>query len=306
MGKFQSDQLVKRPSPIQQLGNWVFRLGGGIGESKFGVQQFRTESFATSSDSKSKPSTMPSDRFSGGRGYDGAMEMESMMDEDDSIVPTPLTTNEARQGAGRDKGLMDMAESKGERAKETPQFLAPPTSQLGDERNNSTAIAGERKSNDGKEVKTWALSGLGSLNIELTETGNSIEFYNLGDQPTLTATVINQYRLNWIAIALALLIAALGVLLTNRRFKSKVLFVSLVLLVACLVPLSGVSVDAFRTIIDLAILSGTFLSDLLCRGRNRQINGAVSFIGRCPNSLCTPVDYDLDRIWNSDSRAGDR
>lgn len=259
-GKFQSDQLVKRPSPIQQLGNWVFRLGGGIGEAKFGVQQFRTESIANLSDSKSKPSTMPSDRFSGGRGYDGAMEMESMMDEDDSIVPTPLTTNEARQGAGRDKGLMDMAESKGERAKAPPLFLAPNTSQLGDDQNKSTALAGERKSNDGKEVKTWALSGLGSLNIELTETGNSIEFYNLGDQPTLTATVINQYRLNWIAIALALLIAALGVLLTNRRFKSKVLFVSLVLLVACLVPLSGVSVDAFRTIIDLAILSGTFLA----------------------------------------------
>ena len=255
-GKFQSDQLVKRPSPIQQLGNWIFQLGGGIGKAKFGVQQFSTESITALSDSKSNPSMMPSDRFSGGIGNKEAMEMELMMDEEDSNLPI----TGAYRGAGRDKGLSQFESSEEGQTEETPQFQAPPTNQLGVEPNSGTALAGERKSKDGKEVKTWALSGLGSLNIELTETGNSIEFYNLGDQPNLTATVINQYRLNWIAIALALLIAALGVLLTNRRFKSKVLFVSLVLLVACLVPLSGVSMDAFRTIIDLAILSGTFVA----------------------------------------------
>ncbi|MDB2526592.1 hypothetical protein N9X53_07890, partial [Mariniblastus sp.] len=163
------------------------------------------------------------------------------------------------EGGERDfKG--GMVEFKEVPFKETLKWQAPPTSQLGDERGGGAASAGGREANDGKKVRTWALSGLGSLNIELTETGNSIEFYNLGDQPTLTATVINQSRLNWLAIALALLIAALGVLLTNRQFKSKVLFVTLVLLVACLVPLSGVSLDAFRTIIDLAILSGTFVA----------------------------------------------
>ena len=34
-GNFQSNQLVTRPSPIQQLGGWVYYLGGGIGRSNF-------------------------------------------------------------------------------------------------------------------------------------------------------------------------------------------------------------------------------------------------------------------------------
>jgi len=257
-GKFQSDQLVKHPSPIQQLGNWVFQLGGGIGKAKFGAQQVSTESITSLSDSKSNPSMMPSDRYSGRRSSNGAMEMESIMDEEDSIFPTPFTG--AGRVAGRDQGLSQFESSEEEQTEVSPQVKAPPTNQLNAKPNSGPALTGKRKSKDGKEVNTWALSGLGSLNIELTETGNSIEFYNLGDQPTLTATVINQYRLNWIAIALALLIAAFGVLLTNRQFKSKVFFVALVLLVACLVPFAGTSVSAFRTIIDLAILSGTFVT----------------------------------------------
>ena len=72
----------------------------------------------------------------------------------------------------------------------------------------------EEKPNTTKEKsKPVALSGLRSLDIKLTDTGNAIEFYNLGEQPTLTATVVHQSRLNWVAIAFAFLIAALGVLL---------------------------------------------------------------------------------------------
>ena len=266
-GKFQSDQLVKRPSPIQQLGNWVYHLGGGIGETSIGVQQFRETSSAYSSDSKSEPSMMPSASELGEWDFDGEDDMG--------------------------KSSMGMEKSEEEPAKETFKWQAPPTSQLGDERGGGAASAGGREANDGKKVRTWALSGLGSLNIELTETGNSIEFYNLGDQPTLTATVINQSRLNWLAIALALLIAALGVLLTNRQFKSKVLFVTLVLLVACLVPLSGVSLDAFRTIIDLAILSGTFVAIYFV------VAAIVKSLGRSVSLVAarTPLVLLLIMIW---------
>lgn len=287
-GKFQSDQLVKRPSPIQQLGNWVYRLGGGIGETNIGVQQFLETSTTYSFDSQSEPSMMPSDSDLGERGNEEAMEMELNMVERDSNL-----FNGEFKGPGKHDGLMGMGEREEEHAKETPQWQAPPTSQFGDERGGGAASAGGREANDGKKVRTWALSGLGSLNIELTETGNSIEFYNLGDQPTLTATVINQSRLNWIAIALALLIAALGVLLTNRQFKSKVLFVTLVLLVACLVPLSGVSLDAFRTIIDLAILSGTFVAIYFV------VAAIVKSLGRSVSLVAarTPLVLLLMMIW---------
>ena len=96
-----------------------------------------------------------------------------------------------------------------------------------------------KKITKGKKASLWALSGLRSLDIELTDTGNAVEFYNLGEQPVLTATIVHQSRMNWIAIALAFLIAAVGVSLTNGNFKSKVTFVVTILLLASLVPLAG-------------------------------------------------------------------
>ena len=150
-----------------------------------------------------------------------------------------------------------------ERYSRTPQLGAPARkSDLSPKPEDSKPERFAKGSDDDerKKASLWALSGLRSLDIELTDTGNAIEFYNLGEQPTLTATVVHQSRLNWVAIAFAFLIAALGVLLTNRKLKSKVLFVMIILLVACLVPLVGVSFDAFRTIIDLAILAAVFVA----------------------------------------------
>ena len=240
-GKFQSDQLVSRPSPIQQLGLWVYWLGGGIGEGNYGGQQARSRQVAGGfpaqdesgdrasiwSPSSAFESKVSGDDF-GKPGKEYFKRSPNKTPKTESIVPQ-LLEDEFQAGEGR--------------ASREREPATEPVAQI----------------DDGKSAQSWALSGLRSLNIELTDTGNSIEFYNLGEQPTLTATVVNHSRLNWIAIALALLIATLGVLLTNRKFNSKVLFVSLVLLVACLVPLAGVTFDTFRTIVDLATLAAVFV-----------------------------------------------
>ena len=261
-GKFQSDQLFKRPSPIQQLGYWVYQLGGGV-SSWYGIKQHRDASASVEQvepyefDKRHPHIALPEDAVS------------EMADGGKSLEP------------GRAQGSDDPFKDSGGSGEKKPASL-------------------------------WALSGLGSLSIELTDTGNAIEFYNLGEQPILAATVVNHWRLNWIAIALALLIAAAGVLLTGRRLRSKVLFVILVLLIACLIPLAGASVDAFRTIVDLAILAAVvvgiyFVLAALCRLLVRSLSLVaariplmmllIAFtIGFCNQSHAQQVVRDADQL----------
>ncbi len=237
-GKFQSDQLVGRPSPIRQLADWVYRLGGGIGASSFG-RQLASEAGFTGGGGRLAP---PDARIADAMAAD-----EVTLPVRESNLPKTLPA---------DQPVADM---------KRPSAAPPAPGKSGEVRGLKSEPADPSSRGLGpldaaKAPTNWALSGLRSLDIVLTDTGNSIEFYNLGEQPTLTATIVNQSRLNWIAIALAMMIAALGVLLTPRRRKSKLVYVLLVLLIACLVPLAGVAFDAFRTIIDLAILAAVFVA----------------------------------------------
>ena len=207
-GKFQSDQLVARPSPIQQLGNWVYRLGGGIGNSYY--RRARTRSMILPTDDsitwqKALDNAFESKSENGGRGFgsgsrpdDSPLRGHAIGDELEESEPDPFAKKKIPP-------------------QEAPATDPPSSKAPG---NPSGGQAGERfrdsgPDDDRKKQSLWALSGLRSLNIQLTDTGNAIEFYNLGEQPTLTATVVHQSRLNWIAIAFAFMIAALGLSLIH-------------------------------------------------------------------------------------------
>ena len=110
------------------------------------------------------------------------------------------------------------------------------------------------------ETRRWALSGLRSLDIELTDTGNSIDFYNLGEQSTLNATIVNQSRLNWLALAVSLLLAAFGVLLTHGRLDVKLFFLINILLVAAVAPLVAGVDDVFRSVLEMGLLAAVFVA----------------------------------------------
>ena len=211
-GKFQSDQLVAQPSPVQQLGDWVYCLGGGIGWPSV------SNNYVTASAVLNSGST-------------------DVWDESLSMEPDSL---ELPMDAFEDSVV---EKKSGATTKSRPEEETD-----------------KKKITKGKKASLWALSGLRSLEIELTDTGNAVEFYNLGEQPVLTATIVHQSRMNWIAIALAFLIATVGVSLTNGKFKSKVTFVVAILLLASLLPLVGAFFDTFRTIIDLAILAAVFVA----------------------------------------------
>lgn len=258
-GNFQSDQLEKQPSPIEQLGYWIYQLGGGIGQ--FGVvSQLQATILTEGKDANLAAPSSAQDVTAMKR-----PDSETLTEGDDpfgQLDDKPAPKSPANSGRGRET-----------RESETRKPIG------------RTAVDSAKS---GEEVRFWALSGLRSLDIKLTDTGNSIGFYNLGDQPTLQATVVNQSRINWMAITLALLIAALGVMLTRGKFKSKIFFLLLIVLVAGLVPLAGATFDAFKTVIDLAILTAVFLAIyFVVAALIIMASKSVTMIGaRLPLMLC--------------------
>ena len=268
-GKFQSDQLVTRPSPIQQLGVWVYRLGGGAGRSVSASANRRSRNYDFASISEKafqSKANMQRGFGSGARPDDSA----------------PMEADEAEETEMRPQGNRP----------QEPSFLPgtdpePAVEGQGQQGQGQGWQSVEPEGKDRKKQMLWALSGLRSLNIQLTDTGNATEFYNLGEQPILTATVVHQSRLNWIAIAFAFLIAALGVLLTNRKLKSKAFFVMVILVLACLVPLAGGSFDAFRTVVDLAILSALLIAIYFV------VAGSIKLLGRTLTLVARQLPFFL-------------
>ncbi len=264
-GKFQSDELVKRPSPIETLGYWVYRLGGGIGETgvlaraESWMKRAPTAKMANQVDESLifEPSDMAISGMAGQFADEKAKDSQLPPPPPLPGIPPQNEPPQDRPAGGlepaNEAAPITQFESGGQGGMGAGSGLASRSAQNGD-------AGGVQQLSKGKQASLWALSGLRSLDIELTDTGNAIDFYNLGEQPVLTATIVNQSRVNWVAIVVALLIAAIGVLLTNRKLKSKFFFIIFILLIACLVPLIGVGFNAFRTIVDLAILAAVFVA----------------------------------------------
>ena len=258
-GKFQSDQLVAQPSPVQQLGDWIYCLGGGIGWPSVSTD-YVTASGRLNDIAPAEPDRAFDKRRGFGSGSTGDW------DESESIE-LDLFSEEIPEDAFEDSVV---EKKSGATTKSRPEEETD-----------------KKKITKGKKASLWALSGLRSLDIELTDTGNAVEFYNLGEQPVLSATIVNQSRMNWIAIALAFLIAAVGVSLTNGSFKSKVTFVVAILLLASLVPLAGAFIDTFRTIIDLAILAAVFVAIYFV------VAGLVKLVGRSLTQVAKQINFLL-------------
>ncbi len=272
-GNFQSDQLTMPRSPIGQLGEWVYRLGGGVGTVRRVSGRAAVSGRAPYFGDVSQPMVKSNPLV------DAQNELDFKNNGSDPSVNDELALSTEEYGEPSLPSL------------KLPQALNPPQERLTEKAEQEMRGFGGGGSGIGggvgggiggalggggdggfgggvdptqsqarKKANLWALSGLRSLNIQLTDAGNAIEFYNLGEQPVLTATVVNKTRLNWIAIALAILIAALGVLLTGGKLKSKVLFLVVVLSIACLLPLVGVWFDTFGIIVDLVILAVVFVA----------------------------------------------
>jgi hypothetical protein len=83
----------------------------------------------------------------------------------------------------------------------------------------------------------WALAGVRSLKIELERLGETIAFQSLGVDPELNATLANRRRVEALAYGLAIAVGLVGLALTNRRPRTKTLYVLVIGLATTLIPL---------------------------------------------------------------------
>ena len=244
---YQSPQLDFRPSVLKQLGDWLYYLGGGIGgfgpfEAQFASERLRQISIAGHNyhDSSKKPqrsaefgdSDAPSAAIGGQRadsGVDNGHDIEPVAPASESAEETKRISGEsaAKEIAGQQGGRL-----------------------------NDPSPAKPIDSITGETVQSYlALRGLRSLQIDLTQSNNAFEFFSLGSSSQIRATVVHHSRLNWLAIAGALLIGAIGVGLTRCRNGIKLAFVLTVLLLGGLFPLAGPIFEALRPLAELSLLA---------------------------------------------------
>lgn len=87
-----------------------------------------------------------------------------------------------------------------------------------------------------QESFRWALEGVRSLPIELGEQGHRVTFVSLGGRPVLSATLVQETRLLFVAAGLAVLVAACGVVVVGRSWRARARVVASAILLTLAVP----------------------------------------------------------------------
>ncbi len=247
---FQSDQINKPPL-IERLGYWINAIGGGIEDGFLDGQSVNWTGGMQVNSAQSRPTFAAKNMAPVDGRFDDAPARSAPVTAtpDQNAIRVNRGGAEAEISAGLD-------EAKGERDSQTVDA---------EERKPlpKTATAVDSPAQEAKrqtKMSLWALQGLRSLKIQLTETDNSIDLLSLGEQPELQANVSNQNRIQWLAMAIALLIGFIGITLTRRSVGTKFLFLALVVLAACLLPVAGSWFDAFYPIVDFAVLSAVLVA----------------------------------------------
>ncbi len=159
----------------------------------------------------------------------------------------------------------------------------------------SAEKAVESKSNtraSAKGGKLWALEGVRSLTIELNTQSNGEHVYltSLGIEPRAEVTVVNQSRLNWLALLLGVVVFCIGAFVIARNRRSRFIFISA--LAACIAhPLTGWDVELapLTASVLLALLTLVFFS-LICFLWTRvheRIEKRAAFHSQAPSVLAT-------------------
>ncbi len=123
------------------------------------------------------------------------------------------------------------------------------------------------------QKQLWALEGLRSLSIHLENAPNQnvYSLQSLGHEPYTEVTLVHKARLDWLAIAVGILVFLSGLLFVKPNLNARVRYFFVVGLIAFLVPpVSGYVVElepiSQAMITALAILAITLvLTDLVQR-----------------------------------------
>ncbi len=104
--------------------------------------------------------------------------------------------------------------------------------------------------------QSWALEGISSLNIKLTEQNDKDPaFLSLGVAPRLQLTLVENNRLRMLVAATGMLVLLMGVVLTRRSAKTKIRFIIAVALLSSLIPLVFDGANSLAETFDIAFFA---------------------------------------------------
>ena len=294
---FQSSRANQRPSLLRRLGNWLSFFGensmplADVSKLSRASQSYQVDSIKMAG-AKARPAFREASSWADQRSNRQNNEPDEIVGRIQSGGEAQLPKNSAPSDAGGGGGRGG-ERGKGGGGSKRGGRGGPPVKSA--ERNGRELDDGTVKKLASTTLETnpryakqnWALSGLRSLDIELTEKGHSVDFFSLGQHTTLKATIVNDSKIKWIATGVALLIGFLGILLTHQRPGKQLGYLLAILLIACLLPLLGQVFDGFQPLSDGALLAVIGLAIYF------GIVALVMRVGRTVNLIATRLSLLL-------------
>lgn len=262
------------PWRLKQVASLLVTLGGGVRPFRWSELGARVVPQATA------PVELAADsrRF---EPTDGVMDApaEPAAGAAPAAPPLPALVDELQQAgqAGEEKDAAGV------------EFAEKAKNELGDAKNLGSAApnrpTGETRGEAGGEQvwfrQSWALEGVRSLPIDLDQTGASMTYQSLGGAPRLTATLVDEGRVRFAAVGLAVLAGGLGLALTRRRWRGRAVAVVLILLGAVAGPAVA---DLVYGLDANAVCEPAFLVGLILLPFYAAVDLIGWLAGRCP--LC--------------------
>lgn len=211
-----------RPTVIETLSNWSVALGGGIFELI--SPQFSMATTVDNSMSMDQPST-------------AILELE----EDESI--------NLRGGIALQEGL-SLSEQPSDQApavnlpSRTPILMIPPGPPVQKKKDEASS----------KAFESWAIQGLRSLNIQLNDSTNAVEFNRL-DGSTMNAKLVNTSRVVWLASGITVLLLGISMLMTNASNRMKFIWLITLLIMAQALSFFTSAMPVFDSVIEMILFA---------------------------------------------------
>ena len=260
------------PWRLKQVASWLVTLGGGVRPFRWSdlgawVVPQATAPVELVADSRSfEPTDMDAPAEPAAGAAPAAPPLPALVDE-----------------------LQQAGEAREEKDAAGVEFAEKAKNELGDAKNFGSAAparpTGETRGEAGGEQvwfrQSWALEGVRSLPIDLDQTGASMTYQSLGGAPRLTATLVDEGRVRFAAVGLAVLAGGLGLALTRSRWRIRAAAVVLILLGAVAGPAVA---DLVYGLDANAVCEPAFLVGLILLPFYAAVDLIGWLAGRCP--LC--------------------
>lgn len=198
------------------------------------------------------------------RAFGAELESEMALDEARGDAPAGTAAGgEAKSEAPPDSDPFAPSDMKKTEAQNSAPVKLPPSAS----KNKGKAIAQsgeEGRIEKFRQLQNWAKKGISGLTVsESTLNPNDDDqtflFESLGDQPRISVTVVDQDRVDWLGFSAAFIVFSIGLFLTRASWRTRIGYVSLILLVAGIVPMLGTWTEFLWPALTLSVISAMLL-----------------------------------------------